>query len=262
MAAGLRIEAGEGGVARLVLDRPEIHNAFDDALIASLTEALLRVEADPGVRVVVLAGEGRSFSAGADLNWMKRMALYSEEENRRDADALARLMRTLDQLAKPTVAAVHGAAIAGGCGLVACCDVAIASERASFSVSEVRLGLIPAVIGPYVVGAIGQRAARRYVLTAETFDAREALRIGLVHAVVPADALAAEVDALCARIAANGPAAVAAAKRLLRDVARAPLDDALVAETARRIAAIRVSPEGREGIASFLEKRKPGWTAG
>jgi methylglutaconyl-CoA hydratase len=262
MAGGLRIEAGEGGVARLVLDRPEIHNAFDDALIASLTEALLRVEADPGVRVVVLAGEGRSFSAGADLNWMKRMALYSEEENRRDADALARLMRTLDQLAKPTVAAVHGAAIAGGCGLVACCDVAIASERASFSVSEVRLGLIPAVIGPYVVDAIGQRAARRYVLTAETFDAREALRIGLVHAVVPADALAAEVDVLCARIAANGPAAVAAAKRLLRDVARAPLDDALVAETARRIAAIRVSPEGREGIASFLEKRKPGWTAG
>ncbi|MFM8681978.1 MAG: enoyl-CoA hydratase/isomerase family protein [Alphaproteobacteria bacterium] len=262
MAGGLRIEAGEGGVARLVLDRPEIHNAFDDALIASLTEALLRVEADPGVRVVVLAGEGRSFSAGADLNWMKRMALYSEEENRRDADALARLMRTLDRLAKPTVAAVHGAAIAGGCGLVACCDVAIASERASFSISEVRLGLIPAVIGPYVVGAIGQRAARRYVLTAEAFDAREALRIGLVHAVVPAEALAGEVQALCARIVANGPAALAAAKELVRDVARAPLDDALVAETARRIAAIRVSPEGREGIASFLEKRRPGWNAG
>jgi methylglutaconyl-CoA hydratase len=190
------------------------------------------------------------------------MALYSEEENRRDAEALARLMRTLDQLAKPTIASVHGAAIAGGCGLVACCDVAIASERASFSISEVRLGLIPAVIGPYVVGAIGQRAARRYVLTAEAFDAHEALRLGLVHAVVPADALAAEVDALCARIAANGPAAVASAKRLLRDVARAPLDDALVAETARRIAAIRVSAEGREGIASFLEKRKPGWMAG
>ena len=262
MAGGLRIEVAEGGVGRLVLDRPELHNAFDDALIASLTEALLRLEADPGVRVVVLAGEGRSFSAGADLNWMKRMALYSEEENRRDAEALARLMRTLDQLAKPTIASVHGAAIAGGCGLVACCDVAIASERARFSISEVRLGLIPAVIGPYVVGAIGQRAARRYVLTAEAFDAHEALRLGLVHAVVPADALAAEVDALCARIAANGPAAVASAKRLLRDVARAPLDDALVAETARRIAAIRVSAEGREGIASFLEKRKPGWTAG
>ncbi|MBM3477761.1 MAG: enoyl-CoA hydratase/isomerase family protein [Alphaproteobacteria bacterium] len=260
MAGSLRIEDGGKGVARVVLDRPELHNAFDDALIASLTEALLRLEGDPAIRVVVLAGEGRSFSAGADLNWMKRMALYSEEENRRDAEALARLMRTLDRLAKPTIAAVHGPAIAGGCGLVACCDIAIASERASFSISEVRLGLIPAVIGPYVVGAIGQRAARRYVLTAEAFDAREALRIGLVHVVVPAEALAGEVQALCARIVANGPEAVAAAKELLRDVARAPLDHALVAETARRIAAIRVSPEGREGIASFLEKRRPGWT--
>ncbi|MBM3626588.1 MAG: enoyl-CoA hydratase/isomerase family protein, partial [Alphaproteobacteria bacterium] len=151
MAGSLRIEDGGKGVARVVLDRPELHNAFDDALIASLTEALLRLEGDPAIRVVVLAGEGRSFSAGADLNWMKRMALYSEEENRRDAEALARLMRTLDRLAKPTIAAVHGPAIAGGCGLVACCDIAIASERASFSISEVRLGLIPAVISPYVV---------------------------------------------------------------------------------------------------------------
>ena len=262
MTDALLVATDARGVATVTLNRPEIHNAFDDRLIAELTGVLQRLEADARVRVVVLTGAGKSFSAGADLNWMKRMALYSEGENRRDALALATLMRTLDALNKPTLAQVQGAAIAGGCGLVACCDIALAAERASFAISEVRLGLIPAVISPYVVAAIGARAARRYFLSAESFDAREAERLGLVHGVFKADQLQLGVDQLCDLLVANGPAALAAAKRLIRDVARAPLDDALVAETARRIAEIRVGAEGREGIASFLEKRKPRWTPG
>lgn len=249
------------GVATVTLNRPELHNAFDDRLIAELTATLARLDADAGVRVVVLAGAGRSFSAGADLNWMKRMASYSAEENRRDAEAMARLMRTLDGLGKPTLAQVHGAAIAGGCGLVACCDIALAAERATFAISETRLGLIPAVISPYVVAAIGERNARRYFLTAESFDARAAEQLGLVHGVFKADQLQAGVDQLCDVLVANGPAAMRAAKDLIRLVARRPLDDGLVAETARRIAEIRVSPEGREGIASFLEKRRPDWAS-
>jgi methylglutaconyl-CoA hydratase len=262
MGDALLTEIDRRGVATVTLNRPALHNAFDDRLIADLAAALRALEADPAVRVVVLAGAGRSFSAGADLNWMKRMALYSEAENRRDAEALALLMRTLDELAKPTIAAVHGPAVAGGCGLVACCDIALAAERASFAISEVRLGLIPAVISPYVVTAIGVRNARRYFLTAESFDAREAERIGLVHGVVATDQLRPAVDRLADLIVANGPQALAAAKRMIRRVAHAPVDDALAAETAARIAEIRAGAEGREGIASFLEKRKPGWVAG
>jgi methylglutaconyl-CoA hydratase len=262
MGDALLIDTDRRGVATVTLNRPELHNAFDDRLIADLTAALRALEDDAGVRVVVLAGAGKSFSAGADLNWMKRMALYSEDENRRDAAALAALMRGLNELAKPTIAAVHGAAVAGGCGLVACCDIALAAERASFAISEVRLGLIPSVISPYVVAAIGERAARRYFLTAESFDAREAARIGLVHEVHAADQLRAAVDRLCDILVANGPQALTAAKRMIRRVARVPVDDALVAETAARIAAIRAGAEGREGIASFLEKRRPRWAAG
>lgn len=259
MSETLLVDVDARGVARVTLNRPDLHNAFDDALIAALTAALRRLEADRGVRAIVLAGAGRSFSAGADLNWMRRMAAYSEAENLRDAEALAELMRTLESCAPPTIAAVQGAAIAGGCGLVACCDIAIASARASFAVSEVRLGLIPAVISPYVVAAIGARAARRYLLTGESFDAASALRLGLVHEIVAPEALDPTVHALCDMLVANGPAAVAAAKRMIRRVARAPIDAALIAETARRIAEIRAAPEGREGIASFLEKRKPRW---
>ncbi len=262
MGDALLIGIDSRGVATVTLNRPALHNAFDDRLIADLTTTLRALEADPAVRAVVLAGAGRSFSAGADLNWMKRMALYSPAENRRDAEALALLMRTLDELAKPTIAAVHGAAVAGGCGLVACCDIALAAERASFAISEVRLGLIPAVISPYVVTAIGVRNARRYLLTAESFDAREAERIGLVHGVVASDQLRPAVDRLCDLLVANGPQALAAAKRMIRRVAHAPVDDALAAETAACIAEIRAGAEGREGIASFLEKRKPGWAAG
>jgi methylglutaconyl-CoA hydratase len=250
------------GIATLALDRAELHNAFDDALIAALTAELGRLAADPRVRVLVLAGRGKSFSAGADLNWMRRMAGFSEAENRRDAEALAGLMAALDRFPRPTVARVHGAAFGGGVGLVACCDIAMAGETATFCLSEARLGLIPAVISPYVVAAMGSRAARRYFLTAEVFDAAAALRLGLVHEVAAADALDAAVEAVVAKLLGCGPAAQTECKALVARVARGPIDAAMIADTASRIARIRVSPEGREGISAFLEKRKPVWTGG
>ncbi len=248
------------GVATLTLNRPDRHNAFDDALIADLTAELKRLEALDEVRVVILAGAGKSFSAGADLNWMKRMAAYSREDNYRDAMALAGLMETLDGLAKPTIARVQGAAFGGGVGLVACCDIAIASDAASFCLSEVKLGLIPAAISPYVTKCMGEKQARRYFVTAERFDAVEARRIGLVHEVVTADALDARIAELTKQMRGNGPLAMAAAKRLARDVSRGEVDQAMMDDTSRRIADIRVSPEGQEGIGAFLEKRKPAWT--
>ncbi|TCO79279.1 methylglutaconyl-CoA hydratase [Plasticicumulans lactativorans] len=257
--SAIQIETA-AGVATLTLNRPELHNAFDDALIAALTAALRRLEADPAVRVVVLAANGKSFSAGADLNWMRRMADYTVAQNLDDARGLAELMRTLNALAKPTVAKVQGAAYGGGVGLVACCDIAVAADGASFCLSEVRLGLIPAVISPYVVNAIGERQARRYFVSAERFDAAEARRIGLVHEVVPAAGLDAKVDELLATLAGNGPAAMVAAKDLARAVARGPLDAAMIEDTARRIADIRASAEGREGLSAFLGKRRPAWT--
>lgn len=247
------------GVARLTMNRPELHNAFNDAFILEMTEALQRLGADPAVRVVVLAASGKSFSAGADLNWMKAMAAYDEAQNQADARQLGRLLRTLDRLPKPVVGRIQGSAFGGGVGLVAACDIAIGAAEASFTLSEVKLGLIPAVVSPYVVAAIGERQARRYFLTAERFSATEAERIGLLHQVVPAAELDAAVDRMVATLAANGPAAVTAAKDLIFTVGRRPLEDALVEETARRIAAIRVTPEGKEGIASFLERRKPAW---
>ncbi len=247
------------GIATIRMNRPDVHNAFDDALIAALIAELRRLDQLPEARVIVLAANGKSFSAGADLNWMRRMAKYSREENLRDATALADLMRTLDGVKKPTVARVQGAAFGGGVGLVACCDVAIASTEAVFSLSEVRLGLIPSVISPYVIAAIGEREARRYFLTAERFDAAEARRIGLVHEVVEAGALDEAVAKMTGHLLKGGPQAIAAAKRLIADVSRRPMDDALSAETARRIAAIRIEPEGQEGVAAFLEKRKPNW---
>lgn len=249
----------ERGVARLTLTRQEVHNAFNDRLIAELTTALKGLESDPRVRLVVLAAEGKSFSAGADLNWMRAMAAYSEAENLRDSEALATLMRTLDRLAKPTLALVQGPAFGGGVGLVACCDIALAVDSASFALTEVRLGLIPSVISPYVIAAIGQRAARRYFLTAERFSAEEALRLGLVHKVVAADRLEQSAERLIDTLLAGGPLAQQAAKRLIFDIGARPLDDELVQETARRIASIRVSAEGQEGLSAFLEKRKPAW---
>lgn len=262
MASSLTVDVDARGVATVTLDRPALHNAFDDALIAALTDALRSLGRDEAVRVVVLAARGKSFSAGADLDWMRRTAGYSREENLRDAEALAALMRTLDGLPRPTVAVVQGPAYGGGVGLVACCDVAVASTAATFCLSEVRLGLAPAVISPYVVAAIGPRAARRYALTAERFDAAEARRLGLVHEAVAPEALEAAAGRIVAALLAGGPRAVAAAKALVARVARAPLDDGLVAETAERIAALRASEEGREGLSAFLEKRTPGWVKG
>jgi methylglutaconyl-CoA hydratase len=254
-----RVERRADGVVWLTLDRPEIHNAFDDRLIVELTAELARLGADDAVRVVVLTGAGRSFSAGADLNWMRRTAAYDATENLADARALARLMQTLDQLAKPTVARVNGAALGGGTGLVACCDIVVASERAVFGTTEVRLGLIPSVIGPYVVAAVGSRQARRLMLTGERISAAEAARLGLVHEVVADDRLDAAVERVVGELLKGGPHAISAAKMLIRDLAGRPISAELIDQTAQRIAALRATPEAREGVGAFLEKRTPGW---
>ncbi len=248
------------GAATLTMNRPELHNAFDDVLIADLTAVLKRLDADPAVHLVMLAAAGKSFSAGADLNWMRRMADYSREQNLADAEGLAELMRTLDTLSKPTIALVQGAAYGGGVGLVACCDIAVATKRASFCLSEVKLGLIPAVISPYVVAAITPRAARRYFLSAEVFDAVEAHRLGLVHECVADETeLATVADRICAQLLKNGPTALGAAKKLIARVSRGILDDEMIADTAARIADIRAGSEGREGLSAFLDKRAPAW---
>lgn len=252
----------ERGVATLTMNRPELHNAFDDAFIAALTKELRQLDANGAVRIVVLAASGRSFSAGADLSWMRRMADYTREENLADALGLAELMQTLATLSKPTIAAVQGAAYGGGVGLVACCDMAIASRRAAFCLSEVKLGLIPAVISPYVVEAIGPRAARRYFQSAEAFDAGEAHRLGLVHEVTAEEELPAAVERLVGTLLANGPHAMAAAKKLVARVASGPIDEAMLRDTAERIADTRASAEGKEGLSAFLEKRKPAWVKG
>ncbi len=250
----------DGALARLRLTRPALHNAFDAGLIADLTAALQSVAADAGVRVLVLEGEGASFSAGADLNWMRGMAAMSEAENRRDSLALARLMRTLDTLPKPTIARVHGAAFGGGVGLVACCDIAIGVPEAKFGLTEAKLGLLPAVISPYVVNAIGARQARRYFASAEIFDAAEAQRIGLLHQVVAADALDAAVERQIDLLLKAGPIAAASAKQLVRDVLAHADGERHDADNAALIARLRVSPEGQEGLGAFLDKRKPNWT--
>jgi methylglutaconyl-CoA hydratase len=250
----------QGPIGLITLNRPERHNAFDDVLIAELSAALRSMEDDEGVRVVVLSGAGKSFSAGADLNWMKRMAGFSKQENERDAAAMAALMQTLAHLRKPTVARVHGAAYGGGVGLVACCDIAVAAQAATFSLSEAKLGLVPAVISPYVVSAIGERAARRYFLTAERFDAAEAWRLGLVHELGVDDAdMDGKIGDIVESILACGPMAQREAKELIRAVAGRPVTSELIEDTAERIARLRSSPEGREGVAAFLEKRRAAW---
>ena len=259
--SNLLVEKKEG-VAWITLNRPEVRNAFDDALIASLKNCFSELEADRSTRIVVLAGNGPAFCAGADLNWMKRMAGYGYEENLADARSLADMLAALDRLPKPTVARVHGAAFAGGTGLVAACDIAIGTPQAKFCFSEAKLGLSPATISPYVMRAIGERAARRYFLTAEVFDAAEACRIGLLSACVSSNQLDSSVEEIIKHLLAGGSEAHAKIKELIRAVGGRAVDAALVADTARRIAEIRVSPEGREGIASFLEKRKPSWGRG
>ena len=248
-----------GAVARLRMDRPALHNAFDSGLISALTAALDRLAYDPDVRVVVLEGSGASFSAGADLNWMRGMASASEAENRDDALALARLMRTLDELPKPTIARVQGAAFGGGVGLVACCDIAIGVPEAKFGLTESKLGLLPAVISPYVIAAIGAREARRWFATGEIFDAATALRIGLLHTVVEADALDAAIERQIALLLKAGPVAAAHAKQLVARVAATADRDRADRDNADLIARLRVSPEGQEGLSAFLDKRTPRW---
>lgn len=249
----------DGHVATLTLNRPEVRNAFNDELIAALTAAILDVGARDAVRCVVIAAEGKAFCAGADLNWMRRMADYTHDENLLDAAKLAEMLRVLYACPKPTIARVQGDAYAGGTGLVAACDIAVSSETAAYCLSEVKLGLIPATISPYVIRAMGARAAHRYFLTAERFDAAEALRIGFVHAVVPADALDAKVAELATTLVNAGPEAIKACKLLVQDVAERDIDAALIQMTVEGIANIRVSPEGREGVQSFLNKRAPNW---
>jgi len=254
----LKVEI-QGGVARVTLDRPEVHNAFDDALIQQLQNSFETLGKDPSVRALVLAGNGPAFCAGADLNWMKRMAGYGYDENLADAQALATMLATLERMPKPTIARVHGPVFAGGTGLVAACDIAVGTPEAKFCFSEAKLGLSPATISPYVMRAIGERMARRYFLTAEVFDAQEAYRIGMLSLLVQGKDLDSTIQELLKHLLAGGPEAHAQIKDLIRTVTHRPIDDALGAETAKRIAEIRVSAEGKEGIASFLEKRKASW---
>ncbi|WP_414447587.1 enoyl-CoA hydratase/isomerase family protein [Burkholderia sp. 22PA0099] len=248
-------------IATVTLARPEVRNAFNETMIAELSAAFGALDADDGVRAVVLAAEGPAFCAGADLNWMRKMAGYGDDENRADARRLARMLEAVYRCGKPVIARVHGDVYAGGVGLVAACDIAIAAQPARFCLSEARLGLIPATIAPYVVRALGERAARRYVMTAEVFDSARAAQLGLIHEAVAADALDTTVAQLADALCANGPDAVRAGKRLVADVAGRALDDALIDDTADRIAATRAGAEAREGIAAFLEKRTPAWRA-
>jgi methylglutaconyl-CoA hydratase len=246
-------------VATVTLNRPDVRNAFNEHTINELSLAFHDLGRNEMVRAIVLAANGPAFCAGADLNWMKKMAGYSHEENQADAMQLAQMLRTIYLCPKPVVAKVQGDCYAGGMGLVAACDIAVAVQEANFCLSEVKLGLIPATISPYVIKAMGENAARRYFLTAERFSAQEAHRIGFVHELVAADALDGKVAEVLKALVSNSPNAVKEAKVLVRDVAHRVVDDALLADTALRIAHIRSSGEGREGVQSFLEKRKPGW---
>jgi methylglutaconyl-CoA hydratase len=267
----------QGGIAHVHLNRPDVRNAFNEISIAEITQAFRELGGDAAVRVVVLAARGPAFCAGADLNWMKKMAGYTHDENRADAALLAEMLRVIHDCPKPVIAKVQGDCYAGGMGLVAACDIVVAADRANFCLSEVKIGLIPATISPYVIRAMGHNAARRYFLTAEKFSADEALRIGFVHQVVPVamlettigveaamstpDALGDAVAQIASGLLTASPNAVKEAKRLVRDVAGMPLTDKLIADTVERIADIRASDQGREGVQAFLEKRKPSWLA-
>jgi methylglutaconyl-CoA hydratase len=249
----------DGAIGILTLNKAERHNAFDDVLIAEITAGLRDLDDDERVRAVVLSSTGKSFCAGADLNWMKRAAGYSREENLSDAHKLAELMFTLNELSKPTIARVHGPAYGGGVGLIAACDIAVATYDALFALTEVKLGIIPAVISPYV----GERYSRRYMLSAERFSAAEAYRIGLLHEIAPGvEQLDEAVGKILDSLLKNGPNAQAECKQLIRTVSDAPINDKTREQTAQRITRVRASPEGKEGLSAFLEKRKPAWVAG
>jgi methylglutaconyl-CoA hydratase len=257
----LKIERA-AGVARVVMSRPEVHNAFDEALIAALTHLFHELDKDEAVRVIVLAGEGKSFSAGADLNWMQRQSEAPLGVNLEDARKLAALFRTIAFCTKPTIARVHGAALGGGMGLAAACDICVASTAAVFATSEVKFGIIPSAISPYVIRAIGQRQATRYFQTAERISAQRAWELGLVHELAEADALDAAVDKVVDALLAGGPKAQTAAKDLIRAVADRPITADVVEDTARRIATLRAMPEAKEGLSAFLEKRPAAWVKG
>ncbi|HEX6723010.1 MAG TPA: enoyl-CoA hydratase/isomerase family protein [Burkholderiaceae bacterium] len=258
MTATLDIQR-QGAVARVFLNRPDVRNAFNDAVIAELTAAFRELGADASLRAIVIGGHGKAFCAGGDLNWMRAMADYSWEQNRADAQALADMLYTLYSCPLPLVGRVHGDCYAGGVGLAAVCDVLVAAEGMHFCLSEARLGLLPATIGPYVVRALGEQASRRYFVSAERFSAAEAHRLGFVHELATIDTIDARVDAIVQTLVANGPEAVKASKKLVQDLGGQPLTPELRADTARRIADIRASDEGKEGVQSFLNKRTPRW---
>jgi len=250
----------ERGVATVTLNNPKKHNAFDDSIIAELTSSFTQIANNKDIRAMILAATGKNFSAGADLNWMKRMMSYSYQENLEDARALANMLKILNFLPVPTIARVQGAVFGGAVGLVSCCDMSVAATGAGFCLSEVKIGLLPATISPYVIDAIGQRAARRYFVTAERFSAQTAARLGLVSEVVEEDQLDGEINILIESLLANSPAAITGAKQLVFNVARREINDELIDFTSERIAEIRVSAEGQEGLSAFFEKRKPLWS--
>ena len=258
MTQAIRITQ-QGHVATVILSRPDVRNAFNDEVIAELSQAFIQLGDDPQVRAIVLMAEGPAFCAGADLNWMRRMADYSREENEQDAEKLAFMLRTIYECPKPTIARVQGDVYAGGMGLVACCDMAVSVDTANYCLSEVKLGLIPATIGPYVIRAMGPRASHRYFLTAERFSAAEALRIGFVHELVPADQLDASVNTWVQALLAASPNAIKECKKLVQYVADRDITRLLIDHTVKAIADIRASDEGKEGVQSFLNKRKPAW---
>ena len=247
------------GVAWVTMNRPEKHNAFDDTVIAELSSTFSYLSKDRAIRVLVLAAQGKNFSAGADLEWMRRMATYNYDENLRDAQALAAMLSTLDRLPFPTIARVQGASFGGAVGLISCCDIAVGTTRSSFSLSEVKIGLIPATISPYVIAAIGSRASRRYFQTAEQFNAAKALHLGLLSSVVDEDELDEQVESFIDSLLKNSPQAVRQAKKLIADVAGKSVTTKLVDYTSETIASIRISNEGQEGLTAFLEKRDPKW---
>lgn len=249
----------ENQIATITVNRPEVHNAFNEHVIVELTEAFQSAGGDPLVRAVILRGNGKSFSAGGDLNWMRRVAEYSFKENVADAMMLGVLLKTINFLPKPTIALVQGNAFGGGVGLAACCDIAIAEEGAQFCLSEVRIGIIPSIIAPYVIAAMGERNARRYFLTAERMDAQTAMRIGLVHEIAPPGGLDAVAETIIAALWAGAPAAQARGKRLILDIAKRKIDDDLIKFTAEKIAEARASDEGKEGLSAFLSKGEPSW---
>ncbi|XOV77723.1 MAG: enoyl-CoA hydratase/isomerase family protein [Aestuariibacter sp.] len=259
MSDSVLFNVDERGVATVTLNRPEKHNAFDDVLIAELTGLFKKVGEDKNIRAMILAAKGKSFCAGADVNWMRRMAEYSFEENVADANALANMLWQLNYMPKPTIARVQGAAFGGAVGLVACCDMAVGSKLSKFCLSEVKLGLIPATISPYVIDAMGARVARRYFTTAEVFSARRARRLGLLSETVTEEEMDSTIEDMLQNILRNGPAATAAAKQLVFDVSNQPAEEELLEKTSLRIATIRVSEEGQEGLKAFLEKRAPNW---